>query len=67
MSIRQTFPDVVVMDDGILHLITWGARSWAYQNTTLKQHCTVSTIPRIMHSTPAVVPLMAADGLVVSA
>ena len=52
MSIRQTFPDVIIHPDGRVQLVTRDAQSWAWNwsNLRLNEWCTVDNIPRMLAS-----------------
>ncbi len=68
MSIRQTFPDVIIHPDGRVQLVTRDAQSWAWNwsNLRLNEWCTVDNIPRMLASVPTDTPYdMQEDGLVV--
>ena len=42
---KQNFPDAIVLPGGMLHLVTRDARSWAYMETNLSEHCDNNDIP----------------------
>ncbi len=66
--IGQTFPDVIVLPDGRVRLVTKGAQSWAWNwsNLRLSEWCSVDNIPRVLASVHPDTPYdMQDDGLVV--
>ena len=66
MSIRQTFPDAVLLPDGSLRLVTQDARSWMYSNTNLSCPCSgANDVPQFILPAPGLVDVMRLDGLVV--
>ena len=65
MSIGQTFPDVIVLNDGVVRLVTSDAGSWAYMETNLSKHCDKNDIPYFIQVTDETPYQMKEDGLVV--
>ena len=66
MSIRQTFPDVIIHPDGRVQLVTTDAQSWVRSNLRLDKSFTVHNTPRMLDSVPSETPYdMHDDGLVV--
>ena len=68
MSIRQTFPDVVVTDDGILRLITRDAMSWVHMHrgaTGYFYDAGAEDAPRVVTLPMWCAKQMEEDGLVV--
>ena len=65
MSKGQEFPDAIVFQDGTIRLVSVDAKSWVYGNTTIKNGCTISTVPDYSHFTDRVPQAMSDDGLVV--
>ena len=56
-------PDVMVYRNGDVRLVSSDAKSWAYQNTTLSDDCTVSTVPEWMLCDESMTQVMEDDGL----
>ena len=68
MSIRKTFPDVIIHTDGRVQLVTEDAQSWAWtwSGLGLQEWYTVDSIPRMLASVPTDTHYqMQDDGLVV--
>ena len=68
MSTGQTFPDVIILPDGRVRLVTRNAQSWAWcwSDLRLQEFCTVDNLPRMLDSVPSYTPYdMQHDGLVV--
>ncbi len=63
MSIRQTFPDVIVLGHDTYRLVTDDAKSWVHFNTSIRNY---DDIPRLIKIRGERVPQdMAEEGLVV--